>query len=213
MTEDRQGNQRGDAALPPELQSHNFSVTPTELIRVLEGMGRIIRWPRKNERSGRDKDLSKFCEFHKDHGHVTNSCVALRKEIAWLLSKGHLQDLLPASVGIPKASNVQTANRPPSPVFARVVNVISGGSSVCGTTYSSAKRHERRNTLTGPGPLAARSPSQAIIFDDSDDRWAIGPHHDSLVISLMIGSCQVKRVLVDTGSSTNILMLDALHGM
>ncbi len=67
--------------------------------------------------------------------------------------------------------------------------------------------------MSGPGPLAARGPNHAITFDDSDDMGAVGPHHDSLVISLMIGSCRVKRVLVDTGSSTNILTLDALHGM
>ena len=57
VTEDRQGNQRDGATLPPEIQSYNFCVSPTELVGVLEGMGRVIRWPRKNERPGRDKDV------------------------------------------------------------------------------------------------------------------------------------------------------------
>ena len=39
---------------------------------------------------------------------------------------------------------------PPSPMFTKVVNVISGESSLCGTTYSAIKRRERKSVLEGP---------------------------------------------------------------
>ena len=38
-------------------------------------------------------------------------------------------------------------------------------------------------------------------------------HHDSLVITLAIGECQIRRVLVDTGSSVNVLTLKPLQRM
>ncbi|XP_021768647.1 uncharacterized protein LOC110732963 [Chenopodium quinoa] len=49
-----------------------------------------------------------------------------------------------------------------------------------------------------------------IIFDES--RFNEPEHHDCLVIiSLHVGHCKMKRVLVDNGSSTNIIFRDALN--
>ncbi|XP_021774599.1 uncharacterized protein LOC110738496 [Chenopodium quinoa] len=49
-----------------------------------------------------------------------------------------------------------------------------------------------------------------IMFEESD---AVEGHHDGLVISLSVGNCMIKRILVDYGSSTNIIMLDTLKHM
>ncbi|XP_021714595.1 uncharacterized protein LOC110682521 [Chenopodium quinoa] len=48
------------------------------------------------------------------------------------------------------------------------------------------------------------------MFEESD---AVEGHHDGLVISLPVGSYMIKRILVDNGSSTNIIMLDTLKHM
>ncbi|XP_021766982.1 uncharacterized protein LOC110731428 [Chenopodium quinoa] len=45
-----------------------------------------------------------------------------------------------------------------------------------------------------------------IMFEESD---VVEGHHDGLVISLPVG----KRILVDNGSSANIIMLDTLKHM
>ena len=50
-------------------------------------------------------------------------------------------------------------------------------------------------------------------FIDNEDSTLINPHHDALVISLLIANCRVKRILVDNGSSTNVIFLSALKEM
>lgn len=57
-------------------------------------MGDTVQWPRKNDRPGEKKDPSRWCDFHSDIGHTTYECVALRKEVAYLLKKGYLKELL-----------------------------------------------------------------------------------------------------------------------
>ena len=37
------------------------------------------------------RDLTKFCEFHRDHEHRTDDCIQLRKEIEYLIRRGHLR--------------------------------------------------------------------------------------------------------------------------
>ena len=37
------------------------------------------------------RDLAKYCEFHRDHGHRTDDCIQLRKEIEYLIQHGHLR--------------------------------------------------------------------------------------------------------------------------
>ncbi|XP_021764109.1 uncharacterized protein LOC110728767 [Chenopodium quinoa] len=49
-----------------------------------------------------------------------------------------------------------------------------------------------------------------IMFEESD---VVEGHHDGLVISLPVGNCMIKKILVDNGSSANIIMLDTLKHM
>ena len=53
------------------------------------------------------RDLTKYYEFHRDHGHRTDDCIQLRKEIEFLIRRGHLR-LFVASEGRDQAP-------PPSP--------------------------------------------------------------------------------------------------
>ena len=36
------------------------------------------------------RDDTKYYEFHKGHGHRTDDCIQLRKEIEYLIRRGHL---------------------------------------------------------------------------------------------------------------------------
>ncbi|XP_074300251.1 uncharacterized protein LOC141631485 [Silene latifolia] len=50
-------------------------------------------------------------------------------------------------------------------------------------------------------------------FDDTDMQRLSDIHHDSLVITMQIGTVRVLRILVDGGSSVNLIMLDILKAM
>ncbi|XP_059290643.1 uncharacterized protein LOC132044167, partial [Lycium ferocissimum] len=48
-------------------------------------------------------------------------------------------------------------------------------------------------------------PEGSIYFSNEDAKGIIQPHNDALVISILIVKPQVKRILVDSGSSANII--------
>ena len=102
-------------------------------------VGRDVRWPRKSDRPEGKKDMSKWCDLHGDHGHYTDECITLRKEVARLLSLRHLQDVISekAKAMLSRCDKV-TSERPPSPVPAKIINIISRGSELCGISYSSS---------------------------------------------------------------------------
>lgn len=52
-----------------------------------------------------------------------------------------------------------------------------------------------------------------VNFSSEDARRPSHPHHDTLVIVVLIVNCLVKRTLVDNGSLTNLLFLHALMEM
>lgn len=54
------------------------------------------------------------------------------------------------------------------------------------------------------------SESYTINLSNKETEDLPDPHHDALVISLNIANYLIKRILVDIGSSTNILQLSAL---
>ncbi|KAL5563293.1 hypothetical protein UlMin_033040 [Ulmus minor] len=125
----------------PNLPEYNLSIEPTELVGVLKGMGEAVKWPQKMKATPGTRDTKRWCEFHRDHGHRTDECHALRLEVAELLKQGHLKDLLTerGRATRDKSSNGTGDDTPPAPPrHDKVIYVISGGSEVSGVSYAVA---------------------------------------------------------------------------
>ena len=90
------------------------------------------------------RDNTKYCEIHRDHGHRTDDCIQLRKEIEYLIRRGYLRRFV-ASEGQdqphqpPPPRKITTQHQQP----LGEVHVISGGFSGGGESSSSRKAHLR----------------------------------------------------------------------
>ncbi|KAF3570282.1 hypothetical protein F2Q69_00059472 [Brassica cretica] len=125
----------------------HMSISKPEIFNVLRKMEQQVKWPQKMKTSGSNKNPNRWCDFHSDHSHKTEDCVALRIDVNELLRKGHLKEFL--SDKAKNLLNKYTANQPTEAVPAsppcqdRVIHVISGGSEIGGIT--AAKRSTRNS--------------------------------------------------------------------
>ncbi|KAK1431738.1 hypothetical protein QVD17_08334 [Tagetes erecta] len=127
----------------PKISEYCFSVDVGDVLLAMQDLGEKARRPRKTYKAVGYKDKSKWCSYHEDFGHITAECIALRREIGYLLSKGHFKDLFGRKkqrIQDPEKVPEKAAQPPPD---ARVINFISGGSDICGTSYSTAKRNAK----------------------------------------------------------------------
>ncbi|XP_074314745.1 uncharacterized protein LOC141649981 [Silene latifolia] len=141
---------------PPKVSEYKFSTNLAGVLKALKEI-RGVRWPRKrtDERPNDKRDSSKRCEYHDDIGHDTDECYTLRKEVKFQYDRGNLDHLLPG--GSTKVHSTNQVLPTPPPVCSRIVNVITGGSEVCGLTYSAAKRHATQTKGDKP-EFSAESP-------------------------------------------------------
>ncbi|KAK0576105.1 hypothetical protein LWI29_011966 [Acer saccharum] len=61
-----------------------------EILSVVEDKG-LAKYPRQQSANAR-RDTTKYCRFHKDHGHDTSKCFQLHDHIESLIRDGHLKD-------------------------------------------------------------------------------------------------------------------------
>ncbi|KAK3021960.1 hypothetical protein RJ639_045655 [Escallonia herrerae] len=76
--------------------------------------------------------------------------------------------------------------------------------------------HLRGEVLTTVGPLTKKQkkePAPTISFSDDDVGDTRTPHDDPLVVTLRVGNFDVKRILVDNGSSVEVLFYEAFQRM
>ncbi|XP_021857354.1 uncharacterized protein [Spinacia oleracea] len=218
---------RNERVVYPPISEYGFNVDIGGVVNALQNVGGTVRWPKKSDRPDSMKDMSRWCDFHRDNGHTTEEFISLKKEVAYLLKRGHLKDLLSdkGKETYNKDNNAQpspapSGDRPAPPMFEKVVNVISGGSDICGLTSSAAKKINRGESeavkegqTEDEVALDKSLAAMTITFDDSDSTDTQQEHHDGLVISLPIGNALIKRILINNGSSANILFLEALQEM
>lgn len=87
-----------------------------------------------------------------------------------------------------------------------MIRFISGGSDICGTTYSEENMHAKEAKLeNGEKPIRTTTLMEGKVrsFDEDDKDNFQDPHHDGLVNTLYIAYHFIRRILVDRGSSIN----------
>nr|XP_017250644.1 PREDICTED: uncharacterized protein LOC108221266 [Daucus carota subsp. sativus] len=199
---------RKDPNLPPTYDSYGFTITPAAMMREFTKMGDVVKWPVKSNKPKANPESKLWCDFHGDYGHKASDCVALRREIQYLVKKGYLTEFMTGK------SVAKTPEKlPPPPPYQKVVNFIAGGSEVCGATYSQAKRIARRKGKQVNVLDAKEDDMTELVFNWSDRKTVQEPQQDGLVISLQIGNCLIKRVMVDNGSAANIMTRNTLQEM
>lgn len=57
------------------------------------------------------------------------------------------------------------------------------------------------------------TPTCPIRFTSDEGGGVLPPHHDVLVISLTIVNCLMNKILINNGSSTNIIFMQAYKGL
>ncbi|XP_074290609.1 uncharacterized protein LOC141617324 [Silene latifolia] len=191
---------------PPKLSEYGFTTGLAGVLKAIRELGQ-----RENDR----RDASKRCEYHNDIGHNTEDCVVLRKEVKHLYSAGCLDHLLLKGAKSGKVNTADQAQPSPPPPYSKIVSVITGRSETCGLTYSAAKRHATETKGDKPefSLRVSRQDLLEISFNEADILDEAEHHHDALIITLSIGNCLVKKILVDTGSFVNLIMLETLKNM
>ena len=164
------------------------------------------------------RDDTKYCEFHKDHGHRTNDCIQLKNEIEYLIRRGHLSRYV-APEGRERVQ--PPPPRQPTPFQHQPplgeIHVISGGFAR-GRESNSARKAHLRNIILGE-TIEVQTVSKlprldtTITFSDFDMEGCQHPHDDPLVIKAIVANKTIHRVLVDNGSSADIIFASAFDKM
>ncbi|KAG7564205.1 Ribonuclease H domain [Arabidopsis suecica] len=93
------------------------------------------------------------------------------------------------------------------------INVILGGSKLCRDTISAIKKHRRNVLLKANLGEEIDFQGASISFDEEETRHLERPHDDALVITLDVANFEVSRILIDTGSSVDLIFLGTLERM
>ncbi|CAE5959511.1 unnamed protein product [Arabidopsis arenosa] len=183
--------------------------------KQFQGKGRSNTWIR---------DESLYCDIHKVTGHLTKDCSILKKHLAELwasgdLSKFKIEDFVKEyheAKDNPKDQNLKRprqSNEEEPRSSKGKINVILGGSKLCRDTISAIKKHRRNVLLKANLGEEIDFQGASISFDEEETRHLERPHDDALVITLDVANFEVSRILIDTGSSVDLIFLGTLERM
>ncbi|XP_050248587.1 uncharacterized protein LOC126695824 [Quercus robur] len=168
-----------------------------------------LTFPGKLKSDPKKRSRDKYCCFHRDHGHDTTNCYDLKQQIEAPIRQGKLQRFVSKerTDPPPQEQHPRLENERPRPPIGDI-RMIVGGTAAAGSSKKARKTYLRmmQNVqLTGTVPKIARREGPIIRFLGEDARCLHHPYDDALIVSIRVGDYNMHRVLVDNGSSADIL--------
>ena len=165
----------------------------------------------KGDPSKRSKD--KYCHFYRDHGHDTSECYDLKQQIEAIIRQGKLQKFV-SKEGTKQNQGTlaRRENEQPRPPLGDIRMIIGGS-----TSNSSKKAHKsylrmvQNIQVTRYAPKMVQVNNPVIGFMEENAWRLYHPHDDALVVSIRVGDYNTYMVLVDNGSSADILYYPAFQ--
>ncbi|XP_034708974.1 uncharacterized protein LOC117932034 [Vitis riparia] len=187
------------------------------IIRNLLG----FRWPVPIRSNPSERDRYKRCDYHKDHGHTTETCISLRYMVEDLLKAGHLKQYIRTVPKGEESSHSRGPRIPAAPVRA-MINYIYGGP--LDDEYNSKRKKQRllraatirehvSSILPGLANRSIHPIDGTIVFPALDPSRVLQPHRDALILTIGVGDYDVKRILIDPGSSADLLQVAVIKRM
>jgi hypothetical protein len=194
-----------------------------------------FKWPPRMRTPSNKRTNQGFCEYHNDHGHLTKECISLRHEIENFIRNGKLvrflveersrgrdcQEPLRITDALERRQGDRVV-RPRRETESRLapedhqnpqnqdvigeIHTISRGLASGGKSNSAHARSVNVEEILFLRPSKAQKKNLIILsFSEEDAEGVAMPHDDALVIMVTIANHAIHRILVDNGSSADIL--------
>ncbi|XP_010681846.2 uncharacterized protein LOC104896754 [Beta vulgaris subsp. vulgaris] len=164
----------------------------------------------------KSRGKSKWCEFHRDYGHVTYDYKDLKDGIEDLIRRGYFTEYQTRVDR--KSPSIEDENGNRRSVKDRIteIQVISGGPTRGGSIHGAKailKEVRHQVNYHNMGKWLAPPTMSSVAFTLEDAKGIVYPHDYPLLVSLQISMAMVHRMLVDGGSSANILFKETFAKM
>ncbi|GFS37062.1 hypothetical protein Acr_00g0049520 [Actinidia rufa] len=169
------------------------------------------------------------CSYHGEKGHKIKNCIALKAFLEQLVHDGHLKEFVDNEKTQAEAAEAE-ANRRPDRVREETeeaadakdedlplgtIHMIGGPndpsleSKIRNEIRIIKQMHEVLSVQSLPKKIkTAETEKECVTFSRADLEKVQHPHSDPLVVQLRIRGYDVKRILVDTGSSVEVMYYD-----
>ncbi|KAM1972637.1 hypothetical protein FF2_018946 [Malus domestica] len=156
------------------------------------------------------KNTGKFCCYHEHNGYDSEKCITLRDHIETLAREGKIDQFF---------LHPSRDNRNQRQV--NVIYSISGGTPISESSNRAMKKNERAlrpahqvfHVEDIRGGKCQKPNWDPICFYPEEERGIIYPHNGPLIMDTHIANFEVRRILVDTGASVNIMFAKAFRAL
>ncbi|GAV71536.1 hypothetical protein CFOL_v3_15028 [Cephalotus follicularis] len=207
----RENSTQGGAPIPSYNNFAPLLDTRTRILAVEQDKV-PIQWPDKMRSPTEKRDTEKYCRYHHDHGHDTDECRQLKNQIEDLIRKGHLRKYVDRDAPQGRREQREEAPRQQEEQQQQprgVIHTISGGVASSGDHKNARKAYGRQSLavqqIHHSKRLRTGEDEEVISFSEADYEGVRLSHDDPVVVTLLVELFNMNRILIDSGSSADIL--------
>ncbi|XP_026398611.1 uncharacterized protein LOC113294430 [Papaver somniferum] len=220
--EDKRGRREGPRNDDRKFEDQVYTKLNTSYARILKEIkGREnLDWPwSKGKQPPRSEKSKEYCDYHCFNGHQTEKCKNLKIMIQKLIDNGELKQYIRKEEADDRSKRSKQVQFPEG---NRTLDTILC-SEATGPSLTSQIGKRMRKQFEDYCELYK---IDGVKIDDHD-QWMDAPitfeaydveedmedHNDPLVLTLPVAGCNIKKILIDGGSSVNVLFYDTFKRM